>query len=150
MLRVRTRDIELVRGNAFGLIQNADGGFVVLATVAEDVADHRDVFLVRQLRQLFVDESARANVLQPDRVQHSGSGLKQARRRIADHRLTRQTLGHKAAQLFQRDDIFKFDAVTKRPTGGQHRILKTDSGKAHAQVRPARCLGFLIGHEGLV
>src|SRR5271155_84418 len=40
---VGTRDVKFVGCNAFAVVENLDGSFVVLAGVAEDVGQHHDV-----------------------------------------------------------------------------------------------------------
>ena len=90
--------------------------------------------MLTQLRQFLLEKSPRADVLQADRVQHSGRGLPQARRRIADHGLFRQSLDDESAQFAQVHDIFKLDAVAERAAGSDHWILERNAGDAYAEV----------------
>ena len=76
----------------------------------------------------------RADILQADGVQHSRGSFPQARRRIADHRLARQALYHKAAKLAQVDDVFEFNAVAESAAGGDDRILELDAGDVHTEI----------------
>src|ERR1700688_3745674 len=113
VLRIRAGDIQLVSGNAFALVENLNSVFVVFTRVYEDVGDHKNIFDFAQLGKLLVNKSAGANVLQSDGIQHSGCGLVEARRGIADHGLTRETFDHEPAELVQMHNVFELDAVSK-------------------------------------
>ena len=63
-MRVRAGNIQFIRRDPLGFIQDVDRLDIILAGVAKDVCDHDDIFLLRQLGQFFVNESARSNVLQ--------------------------------------------------------------------------------------
>ena len=74
-------DVELVGGDAFGLVEPLDDGEVVADGVAEDVDDDLaagDSALSGG--QLSLDEFFDADVLQADGVEHAGRGLDNARR----------------------------------------------------------------------
>src|ERR1051326_4917308 len=86
LLRIRTRDVELVGGDAFAFVQDANYCFVLLARVAEDIRDHHPVLLACKNRQLVAKEGFCSDVLQTDGVQHSRSSLKHSGWRIAGHR----------------------------------------------------------------
>ena len=91
-------------------------------------------FYPAQVWQLLVEKCSRADVLQADRVQHSGGGLPQARRRVADHRLSGQSLDHEAAEFAEVNHILELDSVAECAAAGDHGILQFDAGKAHAEV----------------
>src|SRR3954464_115978 len=75
MLRVGTGNVQLVCSYAFAFVKNLNGMLVVFAGVSEDIGDDHDVFDLAQLGKFFVDESAGANVLEADGVQHPGRSL---------------------------------------------------------------------------
>ena len=110
------------------------------------------MFLIcAQLAASFSSRKARgADVLQADGIEHAGRGFPQARRRIADHGLFRQTLHHEAAELVEVDDIFEFDAVTKGSAGGDDGVFEFNAGKVHTEVRSALGSGGGSGHRDLV
>src|SRR5580692_883160 len=147
---VGTGNIQLVGCDAFAFIQDFDGSLVVLAGIAEHVGDDHDVLQLAQPGELFVDEGAGADVLQSDGIEHAGGGLVKARRGIAGHGLFRKSLHHEAAELVQVDDVFELDAVAKRATGGDYRVLELNAGEAHAKVRSALAGGGRGGHRDLV
>ena len=134
MFRVRARDVHLISRDAFALVQRARHLLVVLAGIAKDVGDDDDVFLAAQLGEFLVQECAHADVLQADRIQHSGGSLKDARRRIARHGLARKPFHHEAAQLFQAHDVFELDAVAKGPAGGDHGVLESNAAEFDGKV----------------
>ena len=127
MRGVGAGDIQFVRGNTLAFVEDANHGFIVLAGVAEDVADHHHVFFLAQQGKLFFHKSAGADVLQADGIQHAGCGLKDAWRRVPGHGFARQAFADEAAQLFQADDVFKLNAITKGAAGGNHRVLELDA-----------------------
>ena len=49
MLCVRARDIDLIRRDAFALVQRADDLLVILTSVAENIGDDDGVFFLAQL-----------------------------------------------------------------------------------------------------
>ena len=63
-----------------------------------------------------------ADVLQPDSVQHSGGCLHHARSAVPRHRLKRNALGNKPANLLERDNVFELDAVAECAAGGNNRV----------------------------
>src|SRR5438309_7188627 len=134
MLGVGAGDVQLVSGDAFAFIEDADAALVFLAAVSEDIADHHYILFLAQLRQLFFYESAGADVLQADGVKHAGGSLEDARRGIAGHGLRRESFGDKAAQLFQSDDFFEFNAVAEGAAGGENRILEANAAELDRQI----------------
>src|SRR5438552_17915629 len=134
MLGVGAGDIQLVGGDAFAFIEDADAALVFLAAVSEDIADHHHILFLAQLRQLLFYESAGADVLQSDGVKHAGGSLEDARRRIAGHGLRRESFGDKAAQLFQSDDVLEFNAVAEGAAGSEYRILEANAAELDSQI----------------
>ena len=126
LLGVGTGNIQLIGGNALALVEDLDGPLIVFAGVAENVGHHDRVLDAAQVRQLLVEKSLRADVLQADGIQHAGRGFPQTRRRIADHRLLRQSLHHKAAQLAEMDYIFEFNSIAESAAGGDDGILELE------------------------
>ena len=82
LLDVRARDVQLDRGHALGVGQDARHLDVLVERGAADVDDDRRAARA-QLGQLLVDEPVDADALQADRVQHAGRRLDDARRRDA-------------------------------------------------------------------
>ena len=135
--RVWAGYVNLVRRNALALIQDLNRVLVIGAGVAEDVGEHDHIFLLAQRREFFGKECGRANILQADGIQHSGSGLIQARRRISGHRFLGETFDHQSAKPVEMHDVFEFDAITEGAGSGDDRILQLDAREADAQVRIA-------------
>ena len=123
MRGVRTRDVELVGGNALTLVQNFNGDFVVGTREAEDVGDDHYIFHGPQLGKLFFNEGTGANVLQSDRIQHPGRSFVEPWRRIARHWFPGQSFHHDAAEPSEMDNVFKLDAVGESAAGGNYGIL---------------------------
>src|SRR5208282_5185082 len=144
---VGTGDIQLVGGDALALIQDFDSEFVILAGVAEHIGDDHGIFDFAQLGKLFINESSRPDILQPDGIEHAGWCLVKPRRRIPGHRLFRQTLDYEAADFVQVDYIFEFNSVTKSAAGGNYRILEFDAGKGDGKIRSASSSGGGGGHR---
>src|SRR5262249_14456839 len=95
------------------------------------------------------DKCAGADVLQTNRVQHARRGLKQSWWWVAHHRLAREAFRDKSAQLLQGDHVFELDAVSKGSTGGNDRVLESNTAEVDAQIRLARGNRFRSGgsHE---
>ena len=81
-----------------------------------------------------VDELVDADVLQADGVEHAGGGLDDARRGMTGHGLEGDALGDEGADAFERDDLFKFDAVAEGAAGGDDRVDQLDAGELHFHV----------------
>ncbi len=75
--------------------------------------------ILRSSGKLLAQKRRYANVLQSDGVQHAGGGLEKSRRRIAGHRLARESFYDKPTQALEGHDVFKFDSVAKRAAGGE-------------------------------
>ena len=142
VLRVGTRDVEFVGGNALAFVEDLQGALVVFAGVAEYVGEDDRVLDFPELGQLFIDEGTCPDVLQADRVQHPGCGFVQARGRVSCHRLAREALHDESAELVEMHDILKFQAVAERPAGSDDRVLQLNSGEAHMQVWIDRAPGW--------
>ena len=112
--------------------------FIIGAGVAEDVGEDDHIFLLPQRRKFFCEERRRANILQSNGIQHSGSGFKQARRRISRHRFFGETFDHESAEPVEMHDIFELDAIAECSGSGDDRIFQFDAGEADAQVGIAR------------
>ena len=89
--RVRTGHINFVRRNSLALIEDFNRLLVIRARVAEDVGEHDHILFRAQQREFFHEERRCADVLQPDGIQHSGSGFIEAGRRIPGHRFFGET-----------------------------------------------------------
>src|SRR5437868_9146001 len=92
MLRVGTGNIELVSCNPFARIQEFDGVFVIFAGIAEYIRNDHRIFDLAKPWQFFFYERPSTNILQSNGIQHSSRRFVQARRRIADLRLFRESL----------------------------------------------------------
>ena len=127
-------DIEFVGGDAVGLVEALDDGDVVADRVAEDIDDDVAAGIAREGRKFFGDELFDADVLQADGVEHAGGGLNDARRGMTGHRLERDALGHEAADPFERNNLFKLDAVAEGAAGGDDRVGQFKTGQRHFHV----------------
>jgi len=125
---VRAGDVQFISRNAFAFVENSDRALIVGARVAEDIGEHNHVFLGAQRRKLLIEESARADILQPDGIQHSSGGLKQARRRISRHRLDRKAFDHEPAQPVEVNDVLKLDSISECAGSGDDRVFKLNTG----------------------
>src|SRR5580704_15039024 len=123
MSGVGTRYIQFVGSDAFAVVENLNGSFVVFARVAEHVGEYNDVLNLPEPRQLFFEECRCADILQANSVEHAGSGFPQAWRRIADHWLARQAFDDEASELIEMNNIFKLDSVAKGPACRDDRVL---------------------------
>ena len=128
LFHVGAGDVQLVGGQALGLLQLADDLHVLLHRVAEDVGDDGGVILP-QSGELFGDEAAHADVLQADRVQHPGRGLAQARGRRSLDGLRRQPFDDDAPQPVQVHQGGELYSITKGAGGYQDRILQAKAGQ---------------------
>ena len=142
-MHVGAGDVELVGGDAFGVVEALDDRVVVADGVAEDVDDDFAGGIAAERRQLFLDEVVDADVLQADGVQHAGGGLDDARRGMAGHGFERDALGDEGADPLERDDLFKFDAVTEGAAGGDDRVGEFEAGQLHFHVGFHAALIFL-------
>jgi len=75
-------DVQLVGGDAFGLVEPLDDRNVLAHRVTEDVDDDVAARVSAERRQLAGDEVFDAHVLEADGVQHAGGGLDNARRAL--------------------------------------------------------------------
>src|SRR5882724_8544686 len=133
--RIRKGHIQFIGGDILAFVQDLDGALVAFAAVAKHVGEHHDIFHLAKFGQLFVEKGARANVLQPNRVEHAGGGFIQTRRRIAGHRLGGESFDHKSAKFAEVHDVFELDAVAKSPAGSDHRILQLYAGEADTEIK---------------
>src|SRR5437588_7641421 len=137
LLRVRAGDIQLVGGNVFTLIEDANYRLIVFTRITENIRDDYQISLARQNRKFVAKKSFSSDVLQANCVQHSGSGFEHSRRRIARHRLTRESFYDKATELVERNDVFEFDTVTESPTGSDDRVLEIEPAETDAEIGAA-------------
>ena len=135
--RVRAGHVDFVRRNALALIEDLNRLLVIGASVAEDVGEHDHILLLAQRRKFFGEERWRSDILQPDGIQHSRSGLIEARRRISGHWFFGETFDDQSAEPVEMHDVFEFDAIAECAGSGDDRILQLDAGEADAQVRIA-------------
>ena len=146
-------DVQLVGGDAFGIVQALDHLLVFADRIAEDVDDDFAGGIAAQGRQLLLDELGDADVLQSDGIEHARSGLDDARRGMAGHGFQRDALGDERADALQRDDLFKFDAVAEGAAGGDDRVGQLDAGELHFHVgfharwfsSSTECLFMILG-----
>ncbi len=115
---VRAAGVELVHGDAGGVVKRADDFEAVLDGEAKDVGDDDDVFDVLELGELFGDEGPDAHVLEADGVDHAGGGFDDAGRGVAGHGLTGEALGDEGSDVIERDDVFELDTVAEGSAGG--------------------------------
>ena len=120
-LDVRAGDVELERGNAFGIAQDSRQLDVLVDRRAADV-DEDDGAAIAQLGQLLAHEPVHADALQADRVEHAGRSLDDARRRMSLAFGEEQSLDRDAAERREIDDVAVFDAVAEAPAGGDERV----------------------------
>jgi hypothetical protein len=130
--RVGAGDVEFVGGDAFAVIENLDGAFVVFASVAEYVGNDDGVFYLAEFGQLLFQKSRGTDVLQADGVEHSGGSFPEAWRRVADHGLAREAFDDESAELVEMDYVFELDAVAEGSAGGDDGVLELDSGEGDA------------------
>ena len=133
-MHVGAGDVQLIGGDAVGVVQALDDRFVIGHRVAEHVDDDLAGGIAAERRQFLLDELDDADVLQPDGVEHACGGLDNAWRGMSLHRFQRDALGDKGADPLQRNDLFKFDAVAERAAGGDHRVVQLDPGELHFHV----------------
>src|SRR6516225_6304959 len=60
---------------------------------------------------------------------------------MAGHRLAGESLHYEPSQAVERHHVFELNAVAKRTTGGNHRILQLDAGNLNAQLQSSFCRG---------
>src|SRR5271155_5497955 len=89
--RVRTGHVDFIGRNPVALIEDLDRVLVVGAGVAEDVGEHDYIPFLAQWGDFFGEEGWRSDILQPDGIQHSSSGLEETRGRVSGHRLFGET-----------------------------------------------------------
>src|SRR5208283_3036184 len=133
---VGARDIQLVGGNTFALVEDAYYVFILLLRVPENIAEENDVADFAEQWKFFFQERWRADVLQAYGVQHSGGGFEQTRMRITGHGLAREALGDEAAKAVQGDYILEFHTVAEASAGRHHGILQRNAGDIDAHIEP--------------
>jgi len=126
--------IELVHGDAGGVVEGADNFEAVFDGEAEDVGDDDDVLHALELWKLFGDEGTDAHVLEADGVDHASGGLDDARRGIAGHGLAGEALGDEGSDVIERDNVFEFDAVAKGSAGGDDGRAQLYACHVHVHV----------------
>src|SRR5438132_682704 len=119
------------------MIEDLNRLLVIRAGVAEDVGEDDYTLLLPQRGEFFRKEGRRADILQPDGIQHSGGGFKQTRWRISGHRFLGETFDDESAEPVEMHDVFEFDAIAECARSGDDRIFQIDAGKADGQVRIA-------------
>ena len=81
------RDVQLVSSDSFCLVKDFDGCLVIFAGVPEHIGDHDRVFLLPEEGKFVLEECLRADVLQPDGIQHSRGSFEETRWNISGHGL---------------------------------------------------------------
>ncbi len=79
--------VELIHGDAGGVVKGLNDLEAVIDGEAEDVCDDDGAGHSLQLGKLFGDEGTDAHVLQADGVDHAGGGFDDAGGGVAKHRL---------------------------------------------------------------
>jgi hypothetical protein len=110
-------NVQFVGGNAFAVVENLDGSFVVIAGIAEHVGQHNDILHPLEFGQLLSEKCRGSDVLQADGVEHARSGFPQARRRIANHWLPGKAFDDESTQLGEVNYILELDPIAKGPAG---------------------------------
>src|ERR1035438_5598220 len=82
----------------------------------------------------FRSEGAHADILEAHGVDHAGSALVDARRRVAFDGLARQTLHYEAAQRVEIQQFLEFHAVSEGAAGRQHGIAQSDAAEGRAEI----------------
>ena len=101
MAGVGAAGVELVHGDAGGVVEGADDFKAIFDGEAEDVGDDDDVFDVLELGEFFGDEGADAHVLEADGVDHAGGGFDDAGRGVSSHGLAGEALGDEGADVVE-------------------------------------------------
>src|SRR5207253_3208580 len=84
--------------------------------------------------KLIVDKGLDPNILKPDGVDHAATGLPDARRWIAIHRLARKTFHDEAAERVQIHLALELDTVGEGPGGGQDGIFQGNPAERDLQA----------------
>ena len=132
-LDVRTRDIQLERGDAFDVRKNARELDVLLQRRAADVHDDGGT-PGTQLRHLFGDEPVDADSLEADGIQHAGGGLHDAGRRVSFALGKEETLYGDAAERRQIDQVGVFGAVPETTARGDERVFQRQRADGNREV----------------
>jgi hypothetical protein len=97
--------------------------FDLLARIAKDADDHRDVE-GRKLRQFLAQERVHADVLQAHGIEHASRRFDQPWRWIPMARREGERLGHDPAELGKSDVPAKLQPIRKRSCSNQDRVGK--------------------------
>src|SRR6185295_9817516 len=122
-----------------------------LADVLPFDGDDRGAREVAEDRHLRFEEPVEAGVLDPDRVEHSGGGLIDARRRIARPRAEGHGLGDDPADLFEGNEPLVFAAVADDARGDEHRIPERErsdpdfEGRFHGRRSQSTIVASITG-----
>src|SRR5205807_989186 len=108
--------------------------FVIFAGIAEYIGNDHRIFDLAKPWQFFFYERPSTNILQSNGIQHSSGRFVQARRRIADHRLFRESLYDKAAQAVEMNYVFKLNSIAEGAAGGNDWVLQLNPRKTHCEV----------------
>ena len=108
-----------------------DHALVLLDRVAGDIGDNFGVVLAQE-RNLLLDETVNARVLQTDTVENTLRCLRDARRRIAETLGRRQTFHADAAKLGQVKKFAVLMAETKSAGCGRDRVFQLNTAKVHS------------------
>ena len=134
-------DVQLVRSQPFGVLQNADHFDIVFEGIAKDVGDDGRIEF-SQYREFFGDERADPDVLESDGVEHPGRGFTEPRGRGAFDRFFRKAFGNEAAEAVQVHEVGKFEAVAEGSTGCENRIPQAQRANFYAEVNGASGVHF--------
>jgi len=99
----------------------------------EDIGDDIRVVLAK-LGQLFSDESADADILQPDGIHHPTCGFADAGCRRSCHGLRGESFYDDSAEAIQIYEGSKLDAVSESTAGSDDRIFETEGAYADSEV----------------
>ena len=60
---IRAGDVQLIGGNTLSFIQDSDHLLVLFPGIAKDIGDYNQIFLLRQLGQLFLNKGPGPDIL---------------------------------------------------------------------------------------
>ena len=103
-----------------------------------DIGDNFGVELT-QIRDFLLNKAVNARILQADTVENAHRRLRNARRRIAELFLRRQTLGADTAQLTEIVKIGIFMTETERTGSSRHRVFELNPAKIYTKICHYHC-----------
>ena len=132
MLRVGAGNIQFVRRESFGIIENPDDLQVILQSVPENIGDHRGREAPQQ-RQFFCNKPARSDVLKADRIDHSRASFPKPGGSVSPNRFARETLYDDSAQRTEVDQFLEFNSIREGARSGNNGISESNPADNHFQ-----------------